>query len=71
MRGIERDKLDKDVKDYFKEIHGIYVAGDFREESFYPSLKTLVEECVSLFIPKEKAGVLVQPKRTPVGIPDL
>ena len=71
MKGTERDKFEQVVKEYFKEIHGIYVTGDFREESFYPFLKTLIEKCVPLFLSKEDAGVLVQPKRTAVGIPDF
>jgi type I restriction-modification system DNA methylase subunit len=56
---------------YFKEIHKIYVEGDFREESFYPCLKTLIEECSQLLSPESRSGVLVQPKKTEAGIPDF
>ena len=44
MKKAQIDKLGKALKTYFKEIHKIYVAGGFREESFYSSLKALVEE---------------------------
>jgi len=44
MKKAEKDKLEKALNSYFKEIHKIYVAGDFREESFYSSLKALVEK---------------------------
>lgn len=71
MKKAEKDKLEKALNSYFKEIHKIYVAGDFREESFYPSLKALVEECSQFFLPESQAGVLVQPKKTEVGIPDF
>ncbi|MGQ9546608.1 MAG: type ISP restriction/modification enzyme [Dehalococcoidia bacterium] len=71
MKKAEKDKLEKALNSYFKEIHKIYVAGNFREESFYSSLKTLIEGC-SQFSPFESnAGALVQPKRTEVGIPDF
>ena len=69
MKKIE--KLSKVLNSYFKEIHKIYISGNFREESFYPCLKTLIEECSKLINREEKAGVLVQPKKTNVGIPDF
>ena len=47
------------------------MVGGFREESFYSSLKTLIEECSQIFSSQGKAGVLVQPKKTKVGIPDF
>lgn len=69
MKKIE--KLNKILNSYFKEIHNIYITGNFREESFYPCLKTLMEECSKLLRREDKAGVLVQPKKTKVGIPDF
>jgi predicted helicase len=71
MKKAEKDKLEKALNSYFKEIHKIYVAGDFREESFYSSLKTLIEGCSQFFLLQNEAGVLVQPKKTEVGIPDF
>ncbi len=49
MKKAERVKLEKAFKTYFKEIHKIYAGGDIREESFYPVLKGLIEECSKLF----------------------
>ena len=43
MSKAERRKLEKAIGAYFKEIHKIYISGDFREESFYPALKKLIE----------------------------
>ena len=71
MKKAQKDKLEKALNSYFKEIHKIYVAGDFREESFYSPLKALVEECSQFFPLQSKAGVLVQPKKTEVGTPDF
>jgi len=71
MKKAEKSKLEKALNSYFKEIHKIYVAGDFREESFYSSLKALIEECSQFFPLEGKASVLVQPKKTEVGIPDF
>jgi predicted helicase len=71
MKKAEKDKLEKALNRYFEEIHRIYVAGGFREESFYPSLKALVEQCFQTLAPESRAGVLVQPKKTEVGIPDF
>jgi len=71
MNKTERIKLEKTLSTYFKEIHKIYTGGDFREESFYPALKRLIEECAPLFQIQEGASVLVLPKRTEVGIPDF
>ena len=71
MKKAEKDKLEKALNSYFQEIHRIYVAGDFREESFYSNLKTLVEQCSQFFPLQSEAGVLVQPKKTEVGIPDF
>ena len=67
MKKRQRDKFEKILGSYFEEIHRIYVGGNFREESFYPSLKLLVEEGSRLL--GNLAGVLVQPKRTRWGFP--
>jgi len=50
MKKAQRDKLEKALNTYFKEIHKIYVAGDFRGESFYSSLKVLAEKCSKFFL---------------------
>jgi len=71
MKKAEKGKLERALDSYFKEIHKIYVAGDFREESFYSCLKALVEACSQFFPLQSEAGVLVQPKKTEVGIPDF
>jgi hypothetical protein len=44
MKKAQKEKLEKTLNSYFREIHKIYVAGNFREESFYSSLKILAEE---------------------------
>jgi type I restriction-modification system DNA methylase subunit len=67
----EKDKLEKILNSYFAEIHRVYVGGNFREESFYSSLKKLVDGCFQFFPLESEAGVLVQPKKTDVGIPDF
>jgi len=71
MRRTERTKLQRALDEYFREIHSVYTCGKFREESFYPCLKTLLERCSHLLSPNEGTGVLVQPKKTEVGIPDF
>ena len=71
MKKAESDKLERILNSYFAEIHKVYVAGRFREESFYSFLKTVVEQCSQFFPSESKAGVLVQPKRTEVGVPDF
>ncbi len=71
LNGRRKDRLERVLKVCFKEIHEIYTRGDFREESFYPTLKELIEECSRLLPPEGRAGVLVQPKKTEVGIPDF
>jgi len=71
MKKAEKEKLEKALNSYFKEIHKIYMAGEFREESFYSSLKTVIEECSQLFPIQSGVGVLVQPKKTEAGIPDF
>jgi len=49
-KGRQKDRLERALKAYFKEIHGIYTGGGFSEESFYPALKGLVEECSRLLL---------------------
>lgn len=68
---VHQDKIEKFLNSYFKETHKIYVDGNFREESFYPSLKTLFENCYQLFHNEKDAHVLVLPRKTQVGIPDF
>lgn len=71
MHKTEKTRLNKALKTYFKEIHGVYAGGNFREESFYSSFKKLMEECFRLFEMKEAGSVLVLPKKTEAGIPDF
>jgi hypothetical protein len=80
MNKAERTKLEKAIGAYFQEIHQIYTTGDFREESFYPALKKLIEGCsqilpshadTNLPVRSTQTGVLVLPKRTEAGIPDF
>jgi len=71
MNKTEKIKLEKALSTHFKEIHKIYTGGDFREESFYSSFKSLVEECSKLFQMQGEASVLVLPKKTEAGIPDF
>lgn len=71
MNKRERGKLEEALGIYFKEIHKIYTGGNFREESFYPALKELIEKYSQLFQMQERTSVLVQPKNTEVGIPDF
>jgi hypothetical protein len=49
MNKTETGKLEKAFSTYFKEIHNIYIGGNFRKESFYPALKVLMEECSKVF----------------------
>ncbi len=67
----EKNKLEKFLADYFKDIHKIYTDGDFREESFYPSFKHLIEDCSKLFEAQAGVKVLVAPRKTEAGIPDF
>jgi len=71
MKKVQKDKLEKFLSIYFKEIHKIYISSSFREESFYPTFKTLIENCFKLFQMKSGANVLVLPKKTEAGIPDF
>jgi len=71
MNKTAKNKIEKALKTYFKEIHKIYIEGSFREESFYPALKRLIEECSKLFTKEVGTNVLVLPKKTEIGIPDF
>jgi hypothetical protein len=71
MNRAEKVRLEKAHSTYFNEIHKVYTGGNFREESFYPSLKSLVEEYSIHFITQAGTNVLVLPKKTEVGIPDF
>ncbi len=72
MTGKSKEaQLRRVLAKYFDEIHGIYSGGDFREESFYPALKRLIEECSELVHSRSKTNVLVLPRRTEAGIPDF
>ncbi|MEA2074979.1 MAG: type ISP restriction/modification enzyme [Euryarchaeota archaeon] len=71
MNKMEAAKLQKILTAYLKEIHEIYAEGNFREESFYPALKDLFENCSHFFITEEEVKALVLPKKTEVGIPDF
>ena len=71
MKKTERDRLEKSLAAYFKEIHKIYTDGGFREESFYPSFKRFFEECSQFFHEKSGVNVLVAPRKTEAGIPDF
>jgi len=71
MNKTERIRLEKSLVTYFKGIHKIYIEGEFREESFYPSFKRLIEDCSELFQTQAGVNVLVAPKKTEAGIPDF
>jgi type I restriction-modification system DNA methylase subunit len=71
MNRVTRDKLEKVLSIYFKDIHKIYTDGDFREESFYPSFKRLFEDCSKLYQAQAGVNVLVAPRKTEAGIPDF
>jgi predicted helicase len=71
MENKEKHKIEKFLNVYFEEIQKIYLLGDFREESFYPALKQLLERCFSIFSFQDKASILVLPKKTEAGIPDF
>ncbi|MDI6891904.1 MAG: N-6 DNA methylase [Actinomycetota bacterium] len=71
MNKTEKGKFKKALSSYFGEIHKIYIGGDFREESFYPALKRLIEECAKLSPEQVGTSALVLPKKTEIGIPDF
>jgi len=67
----QESKLERFFGNYFKEIHKTYTGGDFREESFYPSFKRLIEDCSKLYQIQAGVNVLVAPRKTEAGIPDF
>jgi len=71
LNGKSKVKLEILIRDYLKEIHKVYTGSDFREESFYPALRNLLEKCAQVLPFTGKPTVLVQPKKTDVGIPDF
>ncbi len=71
MNKTEKDKLKKILTAYLKEIHKTYIEGNAREESFYPYLKELFENCSGFLSLKGDVSVLVSPKKTEVGFPDV
>jgi len=71
MNKKDEQRLQRILTAYFKELHKIYMGGNFREESFYPSLKGLIEKCAQLAPRFGVSGVLVQPRKTEAGIPDF
>lgn len=58
------------LKDYLKEIKEIYERGDAREETFYPLIKTLIENFANSLGYKE-ISVTPLPKKTEAGNPDF
>ena len=58
------------LKEYLKEIKEIYERGDAREETLYPSIKTLIENFASSLGYKE-ISVTPLPKKTEAGNPDF
>jgi hypothetical protein len=71
MNRAERNKFEKILTTFFNEIHKIYTDGNFREESFYPALKELIEDCSRFFQKETSVNVLVVPRKTEAGIPDF
>jgi type I restriction-modification system DNA methylase subunit len=71
MNMAERERLEKILKIYFQQIYQIYSTHDFREESFYPYLKILIEDFTKIFPIQGDANVIVLPKRTEAGILDF
>ena len=63
----EKNKLEKFLGTYFRDIHKIYTDGNFREESFYPSFKRLIEDCSQLYQTQSGVNVLVAPRKTEAG----
>jgi predicted helicase len=70
MKKDENTKLERNLTSYFKEVHKIYAESNFREETFYPVFKQLMENCSKL-LPLEGINVLVLPRKTEAGIPDF
>jgi len=71
MNKKEKINLEKIFTIYFKEIHKIYTEGGFREETFYPAFKALIEECSKLIPLQGAASALIQPKKEEAGLLDF
>lgn len=71
MNRKEKINLEKIFTIYFKEIHKIYTEGGFREETFYPAFKALIEECSKLIPLQGAASALIQPKKEEAGLLDF
>lgn len=54
---------------YLKDIYKTYMKGDATEGSYYPYLKTLIENYTE--ISKGFVGITIQPKKTEAGHPDF
>jgi hypothetical protein len=63
----EKNRLEKFLVDYFKNVFKVYTDGDFIEESFYPSFKHLGEDCSKLHQTQPGVNVLVHPERQKQG----
>jgi len=71
MNKKEKINLENIFTIYFKEIHKIYTEGGFREETFYPAFKALIEECSKLIPLQGAASALIQPKKEEAGLLDF
>ncbi len=58
------------IKIYLANLHALMQRGDAREESFYPSLKSLIEN-LAAELGKKQIDVTVLPKKTEAGNPDF
>jgi predicted helicase len=58
------------LKAYLKQIADTSIRGDAREESYYPVLKSLLDEYCSS-IGKKKVHITILPKKTEAGNPDF
>lgn len=58
------------LKNYLTEITEIWIRGDAREETYYPTLKTLIADFTDQKL-KRAVDVTVLPKKTVAGNPDF
>ncbi|MDP2864021.1 MAG: N-6 DNA methylase, partial [Desulfobacterales bacterium] len=58
------------LKTYLKRLHAIYMQGDAREESYYSSLESLLNDYAES-VGKKNIHVTVLPKKTEAGNPDF
>ena len=66
----ERLSKKKDTyKKYLDEMCKIYSQSESTESSYYPTLKNLLQDYLDF--EKKKAGIIIQPKKSQVGIPDF